>query len=100
MNFWNILIQNKYNNDGRPGAGRTVLVKRLPAIIPPLTFDEALEITNIHPIAGRIDDNTTLMTRIAFRYHIVLYPMLHFQEKVYSLIQEKYLPGTLVPVSG
>ena len=52
---------------GPPGAGKTMLAKRLPTIIPPLTLEEALETTKIHSVAGKIDDNTALMIRRPFR---------------------------------
>ncbi len=52
---------------GPPGAGKTMLAKRLPTIIPPLTLDEALETTKIHSVAGKIDNNTALMTHRPFR---------------------------------
>jgi len=52
---------------GPPGAGKTMLAKRLPTIIPPLTLEEALETTKIHSVAGKIDDHTPLMTRRPFR---------------------------------
>lgn len=52
---------------GAPGAGKTMLAKRLPTIIPPLTLREALETTKIHSVAGKIDSNTSLMTRRPFR---------------------------------
>jgi magnesium chelatase family protein len=52
---------------GPPGAGKTMLAKRLPTIIPPLTLEEALETTKIHSVAGKIDDHTTLMTKRPFR---------------------------------
>jgi magnesium chelatase family protein len=52
---------------GPPGAGKTMLAKRLPTIIPPLTLREALETTKIHSVAGKIDRETSLMTRRPFR---------------------------------
>ena len=52
---------------GPPGAGKTMLAKRLPTIIPPLNLEEALETTKIHSVAGKIDDNTSLMARRPFR---------------------------------
>ena len=52
---------------GPPGAGKTMLAKRLPTIIPPLTLREALETTKIHSVAGKIEKNTSLMTGRPFR---------------------------------
>ena len=52
---------------GPPGSGKTMLAKRLPTIIPPLTLEEALETTKIHSVAGKIDGHTALMTRRPFR---------------------------------
>ena len=52
---------------GPPGAGKTMLAKRLPTIIPPLTLHEALETTKIHSVAGNMDPETSLMTRRPFR---------------------------------
>jgi len=52
---------------GPPGAGKTMLAKRLPMIIPPLTLEEALETTKIHSVAGKIDDHTELMTKRPLR---------------------------------
>jgi magnesium chelatase family protein len=52
---------------GPPGAGKTMLAKRIPTIIPPLTLEEALETTKIHSVAGKIDDHTALMTKRPFR---------------------------------
>ncbi|MBE0666517.1 MAG: YifB family Mg chelatase-like AAA ATPase, partial [Bacteroidales bacterium] len=52
---------------GPPGAGKTMLARRLPGIIPPLTLEEALETTKIHSVAGKIDDHVSLMTRRPFR---------------------------------
>lgn len=52
---------------GPPGAGKTMLAKRIPTIIPPLTLREALETTKIHSVAGKVDKDTSLMTRRPFR---------------------------------
>jgi magnesium chelatase family protein len=52
---------------GPPGAGKTMLAKRLPTIIPPLTLHEALETTKIHSVAGKIGRDTSLMTCRPFR---------------------------------
>jgi magnesium chelatase family protein len=52
---------------GPPGAGKTMLVKRIQTIISPLTLEEALETTKIHSVAGKIDDHTALITRRPFR---------------------------------
>jgi magnesium chelatase family protein len=52
---------------GPPGAGKTMLAKRLPTILPPLTLQEALETTKIHSVAGKLPDNSTLISRRPFR---------------------------------
>lgn len=52
---------------GAPGSGKTMLAKRIPAILPPLSLYEALETTKIHSVAGNIDQDTSLMTRRPFR---------------------------------
>lgn len=52
---------------GPPGAGKTMLAKRLPSILPPLTLHEALETTKIHSVAGKITRNASLMTVRPFR---------------------------------
>ena len=52
---------------GPPGAGKTMLAKRLPSILPPLNLHEALETTKIHSVAGRIAKNLSLVSVRPFR---------------------------------
>lgn len=52
---------------GPPGAGKTMLAKRLPSILPPMTLSEALETTKIHSVAGRVKEHTGLMSQRPFR---------------------------------
>ena len=52
---------------GPPGAGKTMLAKRLPTILPPLSLHEALETTKIHSVAGKLPDNSTLVSKRPFR---------------------------------
>ena len=52
---------------GPPGAGKTMLAKRLPTILPPLTLQEALETTKIHSVAGKLPENATLISKRPFR---------------------------------
>ncbi|MFI5238137.1 MAG: YifB family Mg chelatase-like AAA ATPase, partial [Ignavibacteriales bacterium] len=52
---------------GPPGSGKTMLAKRLPTILPPLTFEEALETTKIHSIAGILSRDTAIITERPFR---------------------------------
>jgi magnesium chelatase family protein len=52
---------------GPPGAGKTMLARRLPTILPPLTLHEALETTKIHSVAGILPVNTALVATRPFR---------------------------------
>jgi magnesium chelatase family protein len=52
---------------GPPGAGKTMLAKRLPSILPPLSLQEALETTKIHSVAGKLPMNTSLVAQRPFR---------------------------------
>lgn len=53
---------------GPPGSGKTMLARRLPGILPPLTFTEALEVTQIHSVAGLLKHNRgSLVTSRPFR---------------------------------
>jgi len=52
---------------GPPGAGKTMLAKRLPSILPPLNLQEALETTKIHSVAGKLGPNRALVVKRPFR---------------------------------
>ena len=52
---------------GPPGAGKSMMAKRLPTILPPLTLSEALETTKIHSVAGRLKNGSRLMSCRPFR---------------------------------
>ncbi len=52
---------------GPPGAGKTMLAKRIPTILPPLSLNEALETTKIHSVAGKMTRDASLMTCRPFR---------------------------------
>ena len=52
---------------GPPGSGKTMMARRLPTILPPLTLDEALETTKIHSVAGLVEPGKSLVTSRPFR---------------------------------
>lgn len=52
---------------GPPGSGKTMMAKRIPTILPPLTFEEALETTKIHSITGLLASGQALVTQRPFR---------------------------------
>ena len=52
---------------GPPGAGKSMMAKRLPSILPPLTLAEALETTKIHSVAGKLKGGSKLMAQRPFR---------------------------------
>ena len=52
---------------GPPGSGKTMLARRLPSILPPMTPQEALETTKIHSVAGKIGENRSILVRRPFR---------------------------------
>lgn len=52
---------------GPPGSGKTMLAKRLPSILPPMTLHEALETTKIHSVSGRLKDDCGLLSVRPFR---------------------------------
>ncbi|HET9468219.1 MAG TPA: YifB family Mg chelatase-like AAA ATPase, partial [Vicinamibacterales bacterium] len=52
---------------GAPGGGKTMMARRLPGILPPLDFDEALDCTSVHSVAGTLPPGTALMHHRPFR---------------------------------
>ena len=74
---------------GPPGAGKTMLAKRMSGILPPITLSEALETTKIHSVSGKLSANDTLQTSRPFRspHHNIREPWL-VEEQI--LNQEKY----------
>lgn len=52
---------------GPPGAGKSMLAKRLPSILPEMTFEESIETTKIHSICGALQEGASLITRRPFR---------------------------------
>ena len=52
---------------GPPGSGKTMLAQRIPSILPSMTFDEALEVTKVHSIAGRLPKNMPMVVNRPFR---------------------------------
>lgn len=52
---------------GPPGAGKTMLAKRIPSILPPLSLEEALETTKIHSVAGKLAENQSIICKRPFR---------------------------------
>ncbi|MEM7769589.1 MAG: YifB family Mg chelatase-like AAA ATPase [Cyanobacteria bacterium P01_A01_bin.37] len=52
---------------GPPGSGKTMLARRLPSILPPLSFEEALEVTQIHSVAGLLKNRGSLISERPFR---------------------------------
>lgn len=52
---------------GPPGAGKTMLARRLPGILPPLSFEESIEVTTIHSVAGQLRPGVGLLKERPFR---------------------------------
>ena len=58
---------------GPPGAGKSMLAKRLPTILPAMSLEEAIEATKVHSVAGLTRSNGALITRRPFRAPVRLY---------------------------
>lgn len=52
---------------GPPGSGKSMMARRIPSILPPLSLSESLETTQIHSVAGKLDRETSLITQRPFR---------------------------------
>jgi len=70
---------------GPPGAGKTMLAKRLPTILPPMNLHEALETTKIHSVAGKMGKNTGLVSIRPFRspHHTISEEIFAFEGGVF-----------------
>ncbi|KAF0120754.1 MAG: magnesium chelatase family protein [bacterium] len=53
---------------GPPGSGKTMLAKRVPTILPDMSFEEAIETTKVHSVMGLLDNNSALIVTRPFRY--------------------------------
>ena len=64
---------------GPPGSGKTMLARRLPTILPPMSFEEAIETTKIHSVAGLLSDQAGLIATRPFRapHHTISDAGLH-----------------------
>ncbi len=52
---------------GAPGSGKTMIAKRIPTIMPDLSYEESMELTKIYSVAGKLDKNNPLITKRPFR---------------------------------
>ncbi|MCR5683829.1 MAG: YifB family Mg chelatase-like AAA ATPase [Lachnospiraceae bacterium] len=64
-----IAVSGQHNilMSGPPGAGKTMIARRIPSIMPSLTFEESMELSRIYSVAGKLDKDHFFMTRRPFR---------------------------------
>lgn len=72
---------------GSPGSGKTMMAKRLPTILPKLSFEEALEITKIYSVAGKLKSDSIISQR-------------PFRSPHYSITDKTLIGGGKIPVPG
>ncbi len=53
---------------GPPGAGKTMIARRIPSILPPLSLEESMEISSVYSVAGKLDSNQSFITKRPFLY--------------------------------
>ena len=79
---------------GAPGSGKTMLARRMPTILPPLSVEEALETTKIHSVAGKLNRNSSLITQRPFRdpHHTISQVILvyYLVDKIFFLPLRPY----------
>lgn len=79
---------------GAPGSGKSMMAKRLPSILPPLSLGESLETTKIHSVAGKLNRNSSLITQRPFRdpHHTISQVILvyYLVDKIFFLPLRPY----------
>ena len=79
---------------GAPGSGKSMMAKRLPSILPPLSLGESLETTKIHSVAGKLNRNSSLITQRPFRdpHHTISQEILvyYLVDKIFFLPLRPY----------
>ena len=78
---------------GPPGAGKSMMAKRIASIMPPLTLQEALETTKIHSVAGKMERGSSLLSQRPFRapHHTISSVTL-----IYEYVGVRHLPNSSV----